>query len=91
MAHIQFINTSKKKKKENRIRQGDYVFCKGHDGAHDFWGIFGVEVGVVSLNGAGNSMIKRKELYVGDTHNYWTIEKRIPCENAFVQIKDITE
>jgi hypothetical protein len=41
--------------KENRIKQGDFVFCEGCNTALDFWGIFNMKFGVIALDGASDA------------------------------------
>lgn len=90
MAVIEFEN-NEQEKKDNKIQQGDYVFCKGSDGALDFWGVYNSFYGkVISLDGAG-IVIETKELYLGEKYRHWTIMKRIPCEKAHVVIKEIQD
>lgn len=90
MAKIEFKGDLPLPKKENRINQGDYVYCKGSGGALDFWGIYSSGLGtVVSLDGAGNSYIGGRDLYIGETYSHWTIIKRIPCRNVKLIIEEV--
>jgi hypothetical protein len=92
MAQIVFSGNLPKpiRNEANRIKQGDYIFCKGNAGTGDFWGIYSQELGVISLNGAGSSYIPVKEkIYLGETYNYWTITKRIPNDKVKVTIEEL--
>lgn len=80
---------NKKKYEEDRIKQGDFVFCEAHGGALDFWGIYSQALKtIISLNGAGSSYIQGYDLYLNDTYNSWTITKRISCDEAKVVISE---
>ena len=88
MAVIEFKN-KEQEKKVNKIKQGDYVFCKGSEGSLDFWGVYNSLLGkVISLDGAGTYM-NAGDLYLGEKYSYWTIEKRIPSEKVKVTIEEI--
>jgi hypothetical protein len=77
-------------KKENRIKQGDYIYCNGNSGAGSFWGIYNSIKGtVVALDGAGDSYIEGKEIYLNETYRHWTIAKRIMCDKAKITIEEI--
>lgn len=91
MSSIIYIDKEKQFIKENKINQGDYVFCKSNNGALDFWGIYSSWIGsVISLDGAGSTYIEGKELYLGERYDYWTITKRIPNSKVKVTI-ELTE
>lgn len=54
MFKVEFKGDLPLPKKENKINQGDYVFCEGTGGALNFWGIYNVFLGtVISLDGGG--------------------------------------
>ena len=89
MANVIYINTENQFSKEDRIQQGDYIFCEAEDGALDFWGIYSSIIGkVISLNGAGSSYIEGKEIYLGGKYKYWTITKRIHSDKVKVTIEE---
>lgn len=89
MAKIKFEGNLPLPKKENRLRQGDFVFCKAVSGANDFWGIVDSGLGVIAINGASNEYIQGSDLYLNETYSYWTIIKRIPCEKVELTIKEL--
>ena len=51
-------------------------------------GIYGYNIGVVSLDGAGNHYVTGKTLYLGGCYSYWQIVHRISCDNAIIEIKE---
>jgi hypothetical protein len=80
------------KNPENKIQQGDFVYCETtSERSLSFWGIYSRELGVISLDGAGNSYIAAKDakdLYLYDTSNSWRITKRIKNNNAIIIIDE---
>ena len=90
MAKVEFKGDLPLPEEENRIKQGDFVYCKGSSGAHSFWGIYSQFMGgVISLDGAGSSYIQGEKIYLNETYNYWTIVKRISCINAKLTIEEL--
>jgi hypothetical protein len=80
---------TKKKNEEDKIKQGDFVFCEANGGALDFWGIYSQSLKtIIALNGAGSSYIQGYDLYLNDTYNSWTIIKRISCDKVMVSISE---
>ena len=88
MARIKFKSDIIVKEKE-RIKQGDYIYCKASGGAYSFWGIYGFDCGVVSLDGAGNGYIPKGDIYLGEIYSHWLIEKRIPVDKVKITIEEI--
>ncbi|MGG3890181.1 hypothetical protein [Metabacillus fastidiosus] len=89
MAKIEFKGDLPLSKKENRIKQGDYVYCKASTGALHFWGIYNSSLEtVIALDGGGCDYIKGAELYLGETYSHWTIIKRIPSRNIKIIIEE---
>jgi hypothetical protein len=79
----------KKKREEDRIRQGDFVYCEANGGAYSFWGIYSAALKtIIVLDGASTECVKGDYLYLGDTYVYWTITKRIPCDKAKITIEE---
>lgn len=85
-------------KKENKINQGDIVFCRSSGGAQDIWGICTSVYNqgykrymntIISFNGGGTSYIVADELYLNETYSYWTIVKRIHHDNVKLTIEEI--
>lgn len=89
MTKIEFKGELSIPKKENLLKQGDFVYCQACYGAHSFWGIVNQGRGVISLDGGGGEAVKGKELYLGETYNYWTIVKRIPCDKMKITLEEI--
>lgn len=91
MADIKFNGSLPNETLENKIKQGDFIFCKStHGGTGDFWGIYGHDCGVVCLDGAGNHYIPKNDLYLGGCYSYWQIVYRISCDDALVEIKEVS-
>ncbi|MEM5009339.1 hypothetical protein WKH57_01330 [Niallia taxi] len=80
----------KKHREEDRLNQGDYVFCDSNgSGAWSFWGIYSRSLNrIISLDGGGDEYIKGDELYLGETYVYWTITKRIPDNKVTITIDE---
>ncbi|OZB98109.1 hypothetical protein [Paenibacillus sp. XY044] len=75
---------------ENRIKQGDFVYCSGSNGVYDFWGLYNASnKAVVALDGGSTEYVRGEELYLYGTYSYWTIIKRIPCNKANLVISEI--
>ena len=72
-------------KSEDKIRQGDLIFCKASGGAFDFWGIY-TNHKIVSLDGGGMGYIPEGDVYLHKTYRHWRIEYRISCEDAEIII-----
>lgn len=83
---MEIIDKTKEKAKENKVLSiGQIVYCKGGFGAGSFYGIV-YENGVIEIpNGSTSYINTRKTLLLGDTINYWTIEK------VFKKVKLIIE
>lgn len=71
---------------EDRIQQGDYVFCKGTSGTSSFWGIYTGEC-IVALDGGGN-YLRGERLYLHLQYSYWTISYRIKCKDAVIEVNE---
>lgn len=83
---ISIIDNSKNKNEEKeRLKHGQIVYCRGHEGTGSFYGIV-YEYGVLEFPCGSNAYINTKEpLHLGDTIGYWTIEK------AYKKVKLIIE
>lgn len=83
---LKIIDESKNKsEKKERLKCGQIVYCKGIPGIGDFYGIV-YEYGVLEIPFGSTAYIyTRKPIYLGDTINYWTIEK------AYKKVKLIVE
>lgn len=89
MARIIFKKDELLKEKQ-KVKQGDFVYCKAHGGACSFWGIYGSQIGIVSLDGGGNGYIPKDDnIYLGEIYSYWLIDKIIPCSNAQITIDEM--
>lgn len=90
MARVQFLGDLPKQnlKEENRIRQGDFIYCQTNQAA-SFWAIYDTEIGVIALDGASNCYIRDKVVYLGETYSYWTTVKRVPCDKMKVTLEEI--
>ena len=90
MFKVEFKGDLPLPKKENKINQGDYVYCQSTGGALSFWGIYNVFLGtVVSLDGGGTDYIKgSKDIYLGEQYGYWRIVKRIPRNRVSLIIEE---
>lgn len=73
---IEIINNSNQKEEKKEILKcGQVVYCKGNAGTGSFYGIV-YEYGVLELPYGSNAYINtKKNLHLGDTINYWTIDK----------------
>lgn len=90
MFKIEFKGDLPLPKKENKINQGDYVYCQSTGGALSFWGIYNSSLkSVICLDGAGSDYIKGSDIYLGEQYSYWKIVKRIPNEKVHLIIEEI--
>ncbi|WP_214771426.1 hypothetical protein [Exiguobacterium sp. s133] len=89
MAKIEFIGSLPTPKKENLLRQGDFVFCEAKPGALDFWGIVNQGVGIISINGGSDKNISGTDLYLGEEYSHWRVVKRVPCGKMKVTLEEI--
>ncbi|WP_303984244.1 hypothetical protein [Niallia circulans] len=91
MAKVIYKGAIKNKpREEDRIHQGDYVFCDANgSGASSFWGIYSESLKtVIALDGGGSQYVKGNELYLGETYVYWTITKRILANKVILSIEE---
>ena len=89
MAKIEFIGKLVTRKKDNLLKQGDFVFCEAKPGARDFWGIVNQGVGIISIDGGSDKYISGSNLYLGEEYSHWEIIKRVPCEKMKVTLEEI--
>lgn len=89
MAKIEFIGKLPVLKKDNLLKQGDFVFCEAKRGAKDFWGIVNQSIGIISIDGGSDKYISGSNLYLGEEYVHWKIVKRVPCENMKVTLEEI--
>lgn len=83
---VSIIDNSKDKKVEKeRLKYGQIVYCRGHEGTGSFYGIV-YEYGVLELPYGSSAYINTTEpLHIGDTINYWTIEKAYKKINLTIE------
>lgn len=89
MATVKFKGELPSPKRDNKLNQGDFVYCKASGGALDFWGIYNSEVGIITIDGGSNACVRGRDLYLGETYVHWTIIKRVPCNKMKVSLEEI--
>lgn len=89
MAEIKYIGELPRLNYDNKIQQGDIVYCQSTTRkSGSFWAVYGHDCGLVTLDGGSTAYIREKDVYLGETYSYWTIVKRIPCSNAKITIEE---